>query len=538
MTDSKTGAELVQDFLANYDIKYVFGNPGTTETTFLAALADTDVTYMLSLHESSAVGIGAGYALTTGKPSVVSLHTFPGLANGMFNMRNALLSGIPLLVVNGTEDSRFLIHNPPRGGPNTQLAETATKYQYEARSIDEVTVAFQRCYVQSALQPAGPVFLSIPMNFMQASTEHTTYKKTEILDDAVSNSISKVAEALTAVPEGKLAIIVDFAVGWDKTARGVSLLAAHLGADIWAAPYHVQGVVDYLDQNYAGTLPNTTGAVRKVLEAYDTVLLLGEKIDTFTWSDAPAVPPELKIIQVSPATDQLSFDWPVDMAVVGDVRATVNAIGRALKLDVNTELAPDTKPDVAALEAEFPDSGPHASDALIVGVLKHLDPLTHIVTEGSSEDDIVQGMATKLGFRNVYFSPRGGGLGWAMPLATGIALGTSEHAVCFVGDGGSLFSIHAIWTAAAHQIPVVYICFVNEEYHLLKELWVNFVGGSLDTTKFVGLDFNQPPVDVATIAKGLGAKTLHIDGLADLDAVMDEALAYQGPTFVTIKRER
>ena len=62
--------------------------------------------------------------------------------------------------------------------------------------------------------------------------------------------------------------------------------------------------------------------------------------------------------------------------------------------------------------------------------------------------------------------------------------------------------------------------------------------GHDDTTKFVGLDFNQPPVDVATIAKGLGAKTLHIDGLADLDAVMDEALAYQGPTFVTIKRER
>ena len=82
MTDSKTGAELVQDFLANYDIKYVFGNPGTTETTFLAALADTDVTYMLSLHESSAVGIGAGYALTTGKPSVVSLHTFPGWPTG------------------------------------------------------------------------------------------------------------------------------------------------------------------------------------------------------------------------------------------------------------------------------------------------------------------------------------------------------------------------------------------------------------------------------------------------------------------------
>jgi len=64
------------------------------------------------LHESSAVGIAAGYALITGKPSVVSLHTYQGLANGMFNMRNALMAGVTLLVVNGQQDSRFLIHNP------------------------------------------------------------------------------------------------------------------------------------------------------------------------------------------------------------------------------------------------------------------------------------------------------------------------------------------------------------------------------------------------------------------------------------------
>lgn len=59
---------------------------------------------------------------------MVSLHTYPGLANGLFNMRNALLSGVPLLVINGQQDSRFLIHSPVLGAPNAQLAETATKY--------------------------------------------------------------------------------------------------------------------------------------------------------------------------------------------------------------------------------------------------------------------------------------------------------------------------------------------------------------------------------------------------------------------------
>ena len=168
--------------------RFVFGNPGTTETTFLAAIAASKATYVLSLHESSAVGIAAGYALITGKPSIVSLHTYPGLANGMFNMRNALMAGVPLLVVNGQQDSRFLIHNPVLGAPNTRLAETATKYTYEVTGIDDLAVALQRCYLQARLQPTGPVFLSIPMNFMLEKTGHTTFKKTRIIDDAVPRS--------------------------------------------------------------------------------------------------------------------------------------------------------------------------------------------------------------------------------------------------------------------------------------------------------------------------------------------------------------
>jgi len=531
-----TGGALVRAFLDTNGVRYVFGNPGTTETTFLAALAESDVTYLLAVHESSAVGIAAGYALITGAPAVVSLHTYPGLANGMFNLRNALMSGIPLLVVNGTEDSRFLIHNPPLGGPNTELAATATKYQYEVRSIDEVAIALQRCYLQAAIQPTGPVFLSIPMDFMQSSTSVSTFRKTRILDDAASNSIDVVADTLRALPAGKLAIVADYAVGWSHAADTLSHLVTALDADLYAAPFHVQGVVDTLHPKFKGQLPLTTGAVRSILEDYDAMLLFGEKLDTFTWVDSPAVPASLKIIQVSPATRQLGFDWPVDIAVVGDVSATLDALCRSLSIDLTAASAPEATPDIAALEVKYPDSGDEPSNALILGLLRRLDPMTHVITEGSSEDAIVQDMATVLGFRNVHFSPRGGGLGWAMPLSVGIGLATGSHSVCFVGDGGSLFSIHSLWTAAANDIPTIVVCFVNDEYLLLKELWINFVGRNLDSTRFVGLDFRDPPIDVAGIAQGFGAKTAHIGAMADLDRVLDHALDYSGPTFITIDR--
>ena len=533
----RTGGELVQDFLATFEIPYVFGNPGTTETTFLAAVAASKATYVLALHESSAVGIAAGYALITGKPSVVSLHTYPGLANGMFNMRNALMSGIPLLVINGQQDSRFLIHNPVLGAPNTQLAETATKYAYEVSRADDIAVALQRCYLQAQLQPTGPVFLSIPMDFMLERTAHTAFKKTRVVDDVVPQALGEVVRALAAVPPGGLAIVADYAAAAAQRSNALSLIASALGADMYAAPFHVQGTVDPLHPNFRGQLPPTTREIGQTLGKYRTLLLVGEKIDTFTYNGGAAVPEALQVIQIAPASRQLGFDYPCDMAVLGDVGATLEAIAAALGAAPGSVMERDRDAAVAALEAKYPATGTHASDALILGVLRQLDLDTHVITEGSSEDAIVQDMAVALGFRNVHFSPRGGGLGWAMPLGVGIGLATGRHAVCFVGDGGSLISIHAIWTAARYRIPSIFICFVNHEYRLLKDLWCNAMGTTLQSTHFVGLDFDDPDVDVLKIAEGLGARCGRIASLASIGEVLAQALAYAGPSFIVIDRE-
>src|SRR4249920_3287020 len=225
MAKTLTGGQLIGHFLETFEVPYLFDNPGTTETTFLAAVAASKATYLLALHESSAVGVAAGYALITGKPSIVSLHTYPGLANGMFNMRNALMAGVPLLVVNGQQDSRFLIHNPVLGAPNTKLAETATKYAYEVTSADDIAVALQRCYLQARLQPTAPVFLSIPMNFMLERTAHATFKRTRIVEDAVPQAIGDLVRVLKAVPAKKLVIVADYAVGAAHSLDALSRIA-------------------------------------------------------------------------------------------------------------------------------------------------------------------------------------------------------------------------------------------------------------------------------------------------------------------------
>ena len=137
------------------------------------------------------------------------------------------------------------------------------------------------------------------------------------------------------------------------------------------------------------------------------MLLIGEKVDTFTYNGHSAMPAELRIIQIAPATRQLGFDYPCDIVVLGEIRATLDALAAAL--EAHAAAGSDRSADFAALKAKYSPSGKRPSDALILGVLRHVDPAAHLITEGSSEDTFVQDMAVGLGFRNVHFSPRGGG---------------------------------------------------------------------------------------------------------------------------------
>jgi benzoylformate decarboxylase len=125
------------------------------------------------------------------------------------------------------------------------------------------------------------------------------------------------------------------------------------------------------------------------------------------------------------------------------------------------------------------------------------------------------------------------------PLRTGVGIGlaTGKHAVCFVGDGGSLFSIHALRTAAKYAIPSTFVCFVNHEYRLLKDLWCQGMGATIDTTRFVGRDFDDPKLDMQGIASGFGARMDRIDKISAIDDVLDRALTHRGPSFPILDRE-
>jgi len=122
----------------------------------LAAPTQSDVTCLLAVQESSAVGWAAGDALITGTHAVVTLHTSPG-GQRHAQPSQRLMSGIPSLVMNGTEDSRFRINKPPLGGSEHRVGSKPPRNtNTRPGSSMKSRIALQPCYLQAALHPTGP----------------------------------------------------------------------------------------------------------------------------------------------------------------------------------------------------------------------------------------------------------------------------------------------------------------------------------------------------------------------------------------------
>src|SRR5689334_22521877 len=142
----------------------VFGNPGSTEETFLAHFP-SDFTYVLALQEASALAMADGYAQTTGRPACVNLHSAPGTGNALGNLATAWYNKTPLIVTAGQQTRTMALLEPwltNRRAP--ELPQPYVKWSYEPLRAQDIPAALMRGYATAVQPPSGPVYLALPMD--------------------------------------------------------------------------------------------------------------------------------------------------------------------------------------------------------------------------------------------------------------------------------------------------------------------------------------------------------------------------------------
>src|ERR1700735_5270020 len=152
------------NLLRKLGLKTIFGNPGSTEQPFLKNLPP-DFEYVLGLQEATAVAMADGFAQATGKPALLNLHTSAGTGHGMGNIMTAFLNKTPLIITAGQQTREMILCDPLlTNREETTLPRPWVKWAYQPVRAQDVPRDIMRAYAVALQPPAGPVYVSIPLD--------------------------------------------------------------------------------------------------------------------------------------------------------------------------------------------------------------------------------------------------------------------------------------------------------------------------------------------------------------------------------------
>lgn len=542
----KQGRDIVLEVLKTEGVTHIFGNPGTTELSLVDALLKAgSFEYVLALQEASAVGMAEGYARATGKPAFLNLHATAGLGHGLGALSNAAFTRVPMVVTAGQQDYRHILDDPWLNGDLVGLARPLCKWAHEVRTVDEIGPILRRAFKDAMSYPRGPVFVSLPFHFMDEEATQPVPEKSQIHDAPVAAGLTELASAIDECSPGELALIAGDEIAAAQALDEVVALAETIGADVYGAPVHDSVVFPTSHPLWTMMLPPVAAVIRQKLAQYSKVLVLGDRgFMMLTYSGMP-IPGSVEVLHLSADPGAVALTFPVRCGVVGNIKRTIQHLipllsdvhsGKAKQrqLDKQTAAAAETRAQADQLQQALSQQ-PIPPEAAAYALAKALPEDVMIVDEAPS----VTGA-----FRRFYPTSRplqysfskGGGLGWAMPAAVGMALARKDlRTVCLVGDGAAMYSPQAMWTAAKQNLPVTFVVLNNTEYGVLKNfLRQHYPTPSGEKEAFLGMDITSPAIDFQALGQSMGVPGVRVHTAREIQAAIDNSFQQEGPTLIEI----
>ena len=193
------GAQSLLQTLVNCDVEVCFGNPGTSEMHFVAALDSVpQMRSVLCLFEGVVTGAADGYGRVAGKPAATLLHLGPGLANGLANLHNARRADTPLVNIVGDHATYHLQYDAPLTSDIVGFARPVSAWIHESKSADAVASDAARA-VQAARSAPGCVStLILPADTAWNEAQRAEQKLPDMVAVPVSsNAIDAAARLLS-----------------------------------------------------------------------------------------------------------------------------------------------------------------------------------------------------------------------------------------------------------------------------------------------------------------------------------------------------
>ena len=546
------GRQIFVETLLAEGVEYLFGNPGTTESPILDALFEYPrLKYIVSLQEAIAVSMADAYAQASGKVGVVNLHVAPGLGNGLGSVYNAWEGKTPLLVTAGQQDTRIRLRDPLLGHDLVAMAAPLTKWSVQAESADELPLLLNRAFKVAREAPSGPVFVALPINVMEQDTAHPPLQPARMFPRTAPDPAGVEEAAGLLVSAHKPAIVCGDGVARAGAVKELVALAELLGASVWGEVLPARTNFPTAHPHFRDRLPGDFTLIRQSLGGADTVLLVGGEFFEEVWhTTGSPFPDGAAVIQIDAAPSQIARNFPIACGLVADPKAALAALSQAVAAKATPAFTARAEAARAAMvkqkeqewakqQARIGQSGekrPMAPARLMLELRNALPQHTIVVQEAiTAAVDLYRTLPTHDATDS--YGPRGGGIGQGLPSAIGVKLAHPGRPVlCLSGDGSSLYTIQALWSAAHHKVPVVFVILSNRAYRILKINMNRYRRdfGTGGERPYPHMDLTDPTLGFVDLAKGFGVEGRTIAEPKDVGPALTVAFTGGKPYLLEI----
>ena len=263
------------------------------------------------------------------------------------------------------------------------------------------------------------------------------------------------------------AIVVGAGADDPDTWEALVALAERLGCAVWQESFSGRAGFPQTHRLFAGHLPADRTRLRQTLAPYDAVLAVGAPtFRQYAYVSGPFVEAGTRVAMVSQHVAEVHRST-ADLAMLADPCAMCLALAQVVPVRAATSTAHQAVPAPPAP----PAPGEQLRAGHVLAALAERLPSNAIVIEESpsSRPELIIRMPARESLG--YLSPAMGGLGFALPAATGLRLAQTERpVVAIVGDGGSLYSIQALWSAGAYGAGALFVILKNGGYAVMDRL--------------------------------------------------------------------
>ncbi len=558
-----TGAQILVEYLVKQHVPFAAGIPGHGCWAITDALLDRQdaIRTIQVMHEQSAVHLADGYYRATGRPMLAFTSIGPGAMNTVIGMGTAYVDSTAVALATGSPHTYMRGHGlfqeleRRHHADNPRVFEPLVKEWWQPSRVDDLPFVLHRAWNAMTTGRPGPVLLDLPMD-VQAEAADVRIPDPERREarGRVRPAADEVERAAGLLRDASRPVIVAgggviLAEAWDA----LLALAERIGAPV-VTTWNGKGSINETHELAGQTIGDTGSTCGNALTVNaDVVVSVGNRFTDWSASSYRkgvtfSIPPS-RLIQVEIDPREVGKNYPVDVALVGDARASLVDLLEALGGGGGPAVYRDTPyfAEIQRLKREWfaqieVKSGSEATPMTMARAVREVQKATRddaIVVTGAG---LPQGMVKQ---RWVTREPRthltSGGfstMGFTLPAAIGAQLAKPDREVLAVcGDGDFLQTMQELQAAVLAGAPVCTIVLDNSGWISIKGGQQGFFGRTA-WTDFITPDGSLYSPDFRAIGAAFGIHSEAATRAEEVEPAVRRALASGGPSLVHVKVDR